>query len=110
LGFSVKGPGGDDANSIIDVAPGTPAAKGGLAPGMRLIAVNGRRWAPEILREALHEAKSSSAPIDLLLENDDYFQTVSISYSGGDRHPHLEAGQSADLLSEIARHKAPEPK
>jgi predicted metalloprotease with PDZ domain len=110
LGFSVKGPGGDDGNSILDVSPGSPAAKAGLAPGMHLVAANGRRWSPDILRDALHTAKSSPAPINLLIENDDYFQTLSVNYSGGDRHPHLEPVPGADLLSEIARHKAPEAK
>jgi predicted metalloprotease with PDZ domain len=110
LGFSAHAPGGDDANAVVDVTPGTPAAKAGLAPGMHLVAVNGRRWAPDVLRDALREAKTSNAPINLLVENQDYFQTVSLNYSGGDRHPHIEAASTPDILSEIAKHKAPEAK
>lgn len=110
LGFTVKASGGDDGNSIQDVAPGSPAAKAGLAPGMHLVAVNGRRWSPDILRDALRSAKTSGASISLLVENDDYFQTLSIAYAAGDRHPHLERAQGPDLLTEIAQHRAPEPK
>ena len=58
LGFSVHAPGGDDSSTVVDVIPGSPAATAGLAPGMRLLAVNGRRWSPEILREAIRAAKS----------------------------------------------------
>jgi len=43
----------------------------------------------------------------LLLENDDYYQTLEIDYHGGERYPHLESLHTADVLSEIARHRAP---
>ncbi|HVO56546.1 MAG TPA: PDZ domain-containing protein [Dongiaceae bacterium] len=107
LGFSVHAPGGEEGSSVVDVTPGSPAAKAGLAPGMKLVAVNGRRWSPESLREALRAGKTSKEPLQLLVENDDYFLTLAIDYHGGDRHPHLEA-HGADVLSEIAKRRAPE--
>lgn len=107
LGFEAHAPGGDDANSVIDVIPGSPAANAGIAPGMHLVAVNGRRWSPDILRAAIRSAKNSKEPLELLLENDDYFRVFSVDYHGGERYPHLTATGGADVLSEIAKRRAP---
>ena len=72
------------------------------------MAVNGRKWTPEILREAIRHAKNTKEPIQLLLDNQDYFQTVSVDYHGGERYPHLERITSKpDVLTEIAAMKAP---
>lgn len=108
LGFSVHGPGGEDGSTVVDVIPGTPAGKAGMAPGMRLLAVNGRRWSPDGLREAVRAAKNSKEPIVLLLENEDYFQSFALDYRGGERYPHLESVHTADVLSEIAKRHAAE--
>ena len=106
LGFTAAAA-GDDANSIVDVIPGTPAAKAGVAPGMKLVAVNGRKWSPDWLRVAIRDAKNSKEPIRLLLENDEFYHTFEIDYHGGERYPHLESLHTTDVLSEIAKHRAP---
>jgi len=107
LGFDVHAPGGDQSDRILDVIPGSPADLAGLAPGMHLVGVNGRKWSPELLHNAIELAKTSKEPIELLVENADYFKTCRINYHGGERYPHLEAikGKS-DVLAEIARMKA----
>jgi predicted metalloprotease with PDZ domain len=108
LGLLVHGPGGDDGDHILDVIPSSPAAKAGLAPGMRLVAVNGRKWSPDILRDAIKQAKTDKDPIELLAANGDFFQTYRVDYHGGERNPHLvPISGKADLLSEIAKMKAP---
>ncbi len=106
IGFNVHAPGGDDANTVIDVIPGSPGANAGVAPGMHLVAVNGRRWTPDILRAAIHATKNSQEPIELLLENDDYYRVLSVDYHGGERYPHLTAAGGVDVLSEIAKRHA----
>jgi predicted metalloprotease with PDZ domain len=107
LGLYVHGPGGEDGDRLLDVIPGSPAAIAGLAPGMRLVAVNTRRWTPEILRDAIRRAKTNNEPIDLLASNGDFFQTYRIDYHGGERYPHLEQiNGKTDALSEIAKMKA----
>jgi predicted metalloprotease with PDZ domain len=108
LGFSAHYPGSDNSDEVADVMVGSPAAKAGLAAGMKLVAVNGRKWTPDILREAILAAKSSKEAIELLVENEDFYQTVKVDWHEGQRYPHLEriAGK-ADLLSEIAKAKAP---
>jgi predicted metalloprotease with PDZ domain len=80
--------------AILDAIPGMTAADAGVSPGMKLIAVNGRRWSPEILREALRAAKTSSGPIELLVENADFFKTHRLNYHDGERYPHLERDAS----------------
>jgi predicted metalloprotease with PDZ domain len=108
LGFIIHGPGGDDGDRLLDVIPGSPAANAGLAPGMRLVAVNGRKWSPDILRDAIKQAKSSPEPIALLAANGDFFQTYAVDYHRGERYAHLEQiSGKADLLSDIAKMKAP---
>lgn len=107
LGFIVKDPGGEDGGEIGDMILGSPAAKAGLAPGMRLVAVNGQRWSPDVLHEAITRAKESKGPIDLLAENQGYFETFHVDYHGGERYPHLEAiSGKPDVLSQIAKMKA----
>jgi predicted metalloprotease with PDZ domain len=108
LGVLLHSPGGEDSDHFLDVVPGSPAANAGLAPGMRLIAVNGRKWSPDLLRDAIARAKNSKDPIELLVENGDFYQTYRIDYHGGERYPHLDplSGKN-DLLTEIAKMKAP---
>jgi predicted metalloprotease with PDZ domain len=109
LGFLVHAPGGPDGGEIEDVIPGSPADHSGLAPGMELLAVNGRKWNPELLRDAIRRAKDSKEPIELLAQNADYFHNYRIDYNGGERYPHLEViPGTADMLTEIAKRKASE--
>jgi predicted metalloprotease with PDZ domain len=108
LGLLAHAPGGEDSDHILDVIPGSPAASAGLAAGMRLVAVNGRKWSPDILRDAIARAKKSQDPIELLAQNGDFFQTYRVDYHGGERYPHLEPiTGKADLLTEISKMKAP---
>ncbi|MGA9385746.1 MAG: M61 family peptidase [Candidatus Sulfotelmatobacter sp.] len=88
--------------TIIDTIEGMPAALAGIGPGMKLIAVNGHQYSPEVLRDALRAGKSSTAPLELLVENTDYYKTYALDYHGGERYPHLVRDESKpDLLSEI---------
>jgi predicted metalloprotease with PDZ domain len=92
--------------SIADTVEGMPAAKAGVGPGMKLIAVNSRRFSPDVLREALRAAKNNATPIDLLVENTDYYKTYKIDYHGGEKYPHLVRDNSKpDLLTEILKAK-----
>ncbi len=108
LGFLVRDTGGENGDEVIDVIPGSPAALAGIAPGMKLLAVNGRRWSPDDLHAAIRQAKSGGELIQLLIENEDFFQTYKVDYHGGERYPHLERiTGKPDVLGEIAKMKAP---
>jgi predicted metalloprotease with PDZ domain len=92
---------------ILDVAMGSSAAKAGIGPGMRLVAVNERAWNVDILRDALTAAKTDSDPVRLLIENGEFFKTHAVDYHGGNRYPHLVRGQGPDLLSDILKQQKP---
>lgn len=95
-----------DDGGIRDTIEGMPAAQAGIGPGMKLVAVNGRRFSVEVLRDALKAAKNSSEPLGLLVENTDYYKTYLLDYHGGERYPHLVRDESKpDLLSEILKAK-----
>jgi predicted metalloprotease with PDZ domain len=99
LGFRVAKDG-----KLRDVIVGSPAYKAGLGPGMRLVAVNGRKLTPEILHAAIHSAKGSDQPIELLVENAQFFKTFSVAYHEGEKYPHLERVPSQpDILGEILK-------
>jgi predicted metalloprotease with PDZ domain len=103
LGIVVQGDGDSPEDGTIkDVVPGASAARAGVAPGMRLIAVNGRRYKEQGLRDALRSAKDGKAPLALLVENLDTFQTLDVDEHGGEKHPRLERDSSKpDLVSAI---------
>ena len=103
LGLSVSNKDG----KIVDVLWDSPAFKAGVAPGMTLLAANGRAWTADVLKEAIVTAKSTQGTIDLLLRQDDLFRTVQIDYHDGLRYPHLERIEGReDRLSVLLRPRA----
>ncbi len=97
LGLQV-GPDG----TIFDSIMGSPAYQAGVTSGMKLVGVNGRVYTPDDLEDAIDEAQHSSAPIQLLVVDDDYYRTANVDYHGGQRYPHLvrEEGKP-DYLDEL---------
>jgi len=101
LGLSLNGDG-----NISDTIEGEVAAKAGIGPGMKVVAVNGRRFSPEVLRDAIKAAKGTSATVDLLVENTEYYKTYKLDYHGGETYPHLVRDESKpDLISDILKAK-----
>ncbi|MGA8868877.1 MAG: M61 family peptidase [Candidatus Sulfotelmatobacter sp.] len=99
LGFSVA-----EDGKLDDVLVGSPAYQSGIGPGMKLVAVNGRKWSPPLLHAAIEAAQGGTAPIELLVENAQFFKTYSVSYHDGDKNPHLErAADQPDILGEIVK-------
>ncbi|HEY9133239.1 MAG TPA: M61 family peptidase [Dyella sp.] len=100
VGVSV-GKGGD----ISDVLWDGPAFKAGLSPGMKLVAVNGKEFSSDALKDAVTaSAKDKSQPIELLVKNFDEYQTIRIDYHDGLKYPHLERDTSKpDHLAELLK-------
>jgi predicted metalloprotease with PDZ domain len=89
---------------IVDTIEGMDAARAGIGPGMKIVAVNGRGFTPQVFRDALASGKNSSEPLQLLVENTDYFRTFSLNYHGGEKYPHLVREESKpDMLADIIR-------
>jgi predicted metalloprotease with PDZ domain len=92
--------------TITDTIEGMPAAKAGIGPGMKLVAVNGRKFSTEVLHDAVKAGKNSSEPLELLVENTDYYKTYKLDYHGGEKYPHLVRDESKpDLLTDILKAK-----
>jgi predicted metalloprotease with PDZ domain len=105
LGFYVSAEGG----TLGDVIVGSPAFKAGLGPGMKMIAVNGRKYSGSRLNAALTASRGTNQPIELLVENAHKFKTYTIDYHDGPRHPHLErVPEKTDLLDDLIQPRAGE--
>src|SRR2546426_321223 len=93
-----------DDGHITDTIEGMPAAKAGIGPGMAVIAVDGKKFSVDVLHDALRATKNSSEPLELLVENTDYYKVFKIDYHGGEKFPHLVRDESKpDLLSDIIK-------
>jgi predicted metalloprotease with PDZ domain len=110
LGFTVGQRGGGTPTPGADtrignVRWGGVAFQAGMAPGLTLLAVNGRAYKAELLRQAVTANKEGKAPIELLLREGELFRTVRIDYRGGLRYPRLERLPGTDdrLAALLAR-------
>jgi predicted metalloprotease with PDZ domain len=87
---------------IDDVIPGMAAAKAGLSPYMKILAVDGRQFSVEELNRAVKDSKTGPGTIDILASNTGTIEHHSISYRDGMRSPHLKRVEGKpDMLSAI---------
>ena len=101
--FSIGLEVGSDGH-IADVRWGGPGDKAKLAPGEKILAVDGQIFSPDVLREAIRTAKDSMAPIRLIVQADSFVNTAEIDYHGGERYPVLErVDGTPDYLDDIAK-------
>jgi predicted metalloprotease with PDZ domain len=102
LGFNT-----DENGHIADVLQGSPAANAGMGADTSIVAVDGRKYSPEVLRAAIAAAKSSPRSIELITVSDDQYRVIAIDYHGGDRYPHLvHTAGTPDLLAAIMTPKS----
>jgi len=93
---------------VRDVIPGSPAYAAGLGPGMKVIAVNGRKWSKDVVRAALRASVHTQQPIAILAENGEYYNTYQVNYHEGDRYPHLVRNDGQpNMLEEMIKPLAP---
>src|SRR6185295_15896106 len=84
LGFDIG-----ENGKISNVNWGSPAFEAGVAPAATLLAVNGRAYTEDLLKEAVTAAKTGG-PIELLLKSGDLYHTVTVNWRGGLRYPTLQ--------------------
>jgi len=90
--------------TVMDVNPNLEAARAGLAPGMKILTVNGRTWSGDTLHEAITAAKTATTPIELSVENGSFTNVYRLNYHGGERYPHLERDPTKpDLIGEVIK-------
>ena len=96
---------GDSAGKIVDILTGSKAFAAGLAPDMRIMAVDGRKFSADTMHAALRAHKGSPEPLQLIVENNDFVRVVSVDASSGERFPRLVRDRSKP--DELARIYAP---
>ena len=79
----------EDAGKIGDVLWDGPAFKAGLAPGMKLISIDGQPYSPQVLRAAMVGAHKSGQPLRIQAQDDGSVELYTVHYDGGLRYPHL---------------------
>ncbi|MGZ8312628.1 MAG: M61 family metallopeptidase [Allosphingosinicella sp.] len=75
---------------ITSVAWDSPLFNAGATAGASIMAVNGRAYTHEALREAITAARGARDPIRLMIKRGDRFQEIAIDYHDGLRYPALE--------------------
>jgi predicted metalloprotease with PDZ domain len=94
---------------IADVAPGMPGDKAGLAPGMRVLGVNGKKFSRERLDDGLSDTVARRK-IEFLLLDGEQFRTLSVEYADGLRYLELMRNPDRpDALGEILKPVASHP-
>ena len=102
LGMMLK-----EDGTVMDVNPNLVAFKSGMAPGMKIVSVNGRGWSSELLQEAMLSAKNGTVPIDVVVEHGSFHETYKLNYHGGARYPHLERDNSKpDVIGSVIKSRA----
>ena len=87
---------------IIDVLPEMAAAKAGIGPGMRITAVNDRKYSIEVLREEIRNAKGGG-PLELIVANGKSFSTYKLDYHEGEKYPVLQPNDQSTLIDDILK-------
>ena len=103
LGFDVTTDGGRNGGArITNLRWNGPGFAAGLTGRMTIVAVNGRGYTAELLKEAVATNRDGRQPIELIVKSGDYFRTVKIDYRDGLRYPHLaRIDGTPDRLSAI---------
>ena len=92
----------DREGRISDVHWDGPAFKAGLTTGDQVIAVDGRAYGADLLKDAIKAAKGAGPAVELIVRSGDRYRTVCIDWRGGLRYPHLErVGTGPAPLDEI---------
>lgn len=91
----------DSGGRVRSVLLDTPADWAGLAPDVRVIAVDGYLWSSRRLRDAI-EASEASGSVALTIAVDDRLREVVVEYGGGPRYFNLVRDEGEpDVLADI---------
>jgi predicted metalloprotease with PDZ domain len=85
LGLRISGEG-----VISDVRWNGPSDKARLAPGYKVLAVNGHIYSGDALKDAIKAAKGATEPIHLIVQADTFVTPYDVDYHDGERYPALQ--------------------
>ncbi|MEO7247986.1 MAG: peptidase M61 [Novosphingobium sp.] len=80
----------DKENKVTATRWDGPAFNAGVVNGAKILAVNGDAMSEEVIKKAITAAKGGLAPIQLLIQRGDRFETLGVNYHDGLRWPWLE--------------------
>ena len=81
-----------------------PADKARLAPGEKIIAVNGQIFSSDALQAAIRATKGNTEPMHLIVQAGSFVSTAELDYHDGERYPALERVDTAPAyLDDITR-------
>ena len=92
----------DQQGNVEDVLWNGPAFKAGLAPGMKLVSIDGNPYSTELLRSEIARAQQSKEPLQITAKGDGVSQIYTVHYDGGLKYPHLvRVPGTTDYLQQI---------
>jgi len=92
----------DRQGKVEDVLWNGPAFKAGLAPGMKLVAIDGQPYTAAVLRSEIDQAQKSGNPLQITAEGDGVTEVYTVHYDGGLKYPHLvRVPDETDTLQQI---------
>jgi predicted metalloprotease with PDZ domain len=93
--------------NVLDVLPGTPAYQAGFIPGMKVVSVDGTRFTPTVVQDAIKAGQTTRDPMAFVVASGAFVKTLRVDYHGGERYPRLEQSTGTpDLLSAILQPRA----
>ena len=96
-GFTV-----DNDGKVASVLWDSPAFNAGLTIGSEIVAVNGRKFDGDAIKQAIREAAGNGPAPELLIHDGDVYRTVKLDWHGGLRYPRLEkVGKEAGTLDAL---------
>jgi predicted metalloprotease with PDZ domain len=91
-----------DDGTIRDVVGGGSAFNAGIAPGMKIVSVDGREWSADQFHAALRAHAGQTAPLELIASYAGFVRAYALPATTGERYPRLErVPGTPDLLSRI---------
>lgn len=92
----------DQQGNVEDVLWNGPAFKAGLAPGMKLMSIDGHPYSTRLLRSEIADAQQSKKPLQITAKGDGVSQIYTVHYDGGLKYPHLvRVPGTTDYLQQI---------
>ncbi|MGC2621549.1 MAG: M61 family peptidase [Acidobacteriaceae bacterium] len=91
-----------NGGNVEDVLWNGPTFKAGIAPGMKLVSIDGQPYSTAVLRSELALAQKSGKPLQMEASGDGVTGLYTVDYNGGLKFPHLvRVPGSADHLEQI---------
>jgi predicted metalloprotease with PDZ domain len=93
-----------DDGTVTDVRENAPAWNAGFGVGMKIVAIDNRAFTPGAWRAAVKATSASFGPMDLLVDDQGYYEDLTLRYHGGAKYPHLvRIPGTVDMLAQIMK-------